>query len=356
MTSSAASIDWFWRRLLAVGASGERHLCVYRGLFVCLGSCLSLFAGAQAPAQTPNPGSPSPQHTIEVSTVVVNVYAVVEDRKGRLVPNLNKEDFIITEDNVRQQTDYFSHDTDAPLTLGIVIDTSASQGSVLATEQVEANTLIRQVLRSQDSAFVLQFDQRVELLQGLTGDQQLLARAIDGTVINEGSSLASPKALPQMSTTAAVGGTHLYDAVCVASKLMTGQVGRRVLVLLTDGEDLGSEVTPEAALKAAEKADAIIYSVAIVDQAFYLDREMGFHGSSVLKKFSMATGGKMSRVSDAHSTTEAFRQIGKELRGQYLLGYTPRKQGDGSFRKINVLVLHGNYKARARRSYYARPE
>ena len=129
-----------------------------------------------------------------------------------------------------------------------------------------------------------------------------------------------------------------------------------MLVLLTDGEDLGSAAKPTSALEAAERAEVILYSVAVIDPEFYSDRGMGFHGNSALKKLSAATGGKMSRVSDANSTTAVFGQIGKELRGQYLLGYTPSKQGDGSFRKINVQVRSGNWRVRARRGYYSRPE
>jgi Ca-activated chloride channel family protein len=119
---------------------------------------------------------------------------------------------------------------------------------------------------------------------------------------------------------------------------------------------LGSEAKPATALEAAERADVILYSVAVIDAEFYSDRGMGFHGNSVLKKLSAATGGRMSRVSDAHSTTAAFGQISKELRGQYLLGYTPSKQGDGSFRTIDVQVRSGHWKVRARRGYYSRPE
>jgi VWFA-related protein len=361
MATPSTLIDRFLRASRVARLLSARDLSAYRGLFVCLGLCFSLVAMAQTPERTPNPHPSSSRPTIEVSTdvmnvhaVVVNIYAVVEDRKGRLISDLNKEDFRVTEGNVRQEIDYFSRETDAALTLGIVIDTSASQGSVLAVEQQEAKTLIQQVLRPQDSAFVVNFDQQVGLLQGLTGDQQLLAGAINGTVINDRQRLVLAAALTQTGPT--VGGTHFYDAVCFASKLMDGQVGRRVLVLLTDGEDLGSEANAAMALEAAQRADVIVYSVDISNRAFYLDRNMGFHGDSVLKKFSAATGGRMSRVGDARGTSAAFRQIGKELRGQYFLGYSPNKRADGASRRINVQVPHCSCKVRARRTYYAKPE
>jgi VWFA-related protein len=318
----------------------------------CLAVCLVLLAGA--PAAGPARPQETPPPTIKVSTVVVNLYALVEDRKGHLVSNLNKEDFLVTEDHVRQQIQYFSCGTGAPLTLGMVVDTSPSQGSVLALEQDQAKTLLRQVLRPQDSAFVLQFDRRVELLQDLTGDQALLARAIDRTRINE----ASYAAWPLTPAPASAGGSHLYDAISFASNRMKNQIGRKVLVLLTDGEDLGSEVKQQGALEAAERADVILYSVALSDRAFYLDRGLGFHGDAVLKKLSLATGGRMSRASDAQSTATAFGQIGGELRGQYLLGYTPNRPPDGSFRQIRVEVRHGHGigRVRSRRGYYAQPE
>jgi VWFA-related protein len=280
----------------------------------------------------------------------------VEDRKGRLVSNLQKEDFRITEDNVPQKVRYFWRGTDAPLTIGIVVDTSPSQGSVLGIEQEQAKMLLHEVLRPHDSGFVIHFDERVELLQNLTDDQGLLARAIDATAIREPEYVASSQVLSPTQPRGAVGGSHLYDTICFASKLTMNQVGRNVLILLTDGEDVGSTAKLETALEAAEKANLIIYAVAVTDRTFYEDRGLKFNGNSVLKKFSLATGGRMSRGKDALSTAAAFKQIGGELRGQYLLRYTPSKKGDGSFRTIQVAVNHGNYKVRARRGYYAEPE
>jgi VWFA-related protein len=229
---------------------------------------------------------------------------------------------------------------------------------VLTLEQDQAKMLIRQVLRPQDSAFVLRFDRRVELLQDLTRDQALLARAIDRTEINELPYVALPNTLPLTPGAASAGASHLYDAISFASNLLKTQIGRKVLVLLTDGEDLGSTVTQEGALEAAERNDVILYSVALTDRAFYLDRAMRFHGDSVLKKLSIATGGRMSRANDLPSTAAAFRQIVNELRGQYLLGYTPNRQRDGSFRKIRVQVRqgHGGWKIRSRTGYYVQSE
>jgi VWFA-related protein len=255
-----------------------------------------------------------------VSTEVVNVYAVVEDRKKHLIPNLTKDDFEIAEDKAPQEIRYFSRETDTPLTLGIMVDTSPSQGRVLDIEKQEAKAFLQQVLRPKDMAFVLHFDVEVELLQDFTSDSRLLARAIGETAINGGGRGVLPSPVP----TADVGGaTHLYDAIYLAAnELMKNEVGRKVLIMLTDGEDQGSRVKLNAALEAAQKSDVIIYSVAIIDRAFYWGHVMGFGGDSVLKKLSEETGGRVIQVDRARDTAGAFQQIADELRTQYLLGYT----------------------------------
>jgi len=315
-----------------------------------LSFCLTAVAAPQPPNQEKGINSP-PLATLKVSTVVVNVYAIVKDKGGRLIPNLNKEDFKLTEDHAPQQIRYFSRATDSRLTLGIMIDTSASQEQLLATEQEQARAFIQQVLRPKDLAFVLRFDLEVELLQDFTSEQRLLGRAIDSAVINEGRY----QLLPQPTAGASVGGTHLYDALYLASnELMKSNVGRKVLIMLTDGEDQGSKVTSNQALEAAEKADVIIYSVALTDDSFYWAQDLTFRGNSVLKKLSEGTGGQMVRVNHMRDTGAAFREIADELRAQYFLGYSPsNKLRDGSFRKIRVRVRNRNYRVRVRRGYYA---
>ena len=152
-----------------------------------------------------------------------------------------------------------------------------------------------------------------------------------------------------------IGGTHLHDAVYLASReLLKGEVGRKVLIMLTDGEDQGSKIKLDEAVEAAQKSDIIIYSVDITDRAFYWGRTMGFRGDAVLKKYSDETGGRVIEVTRAKDTAQAFQEIAEELRTQYLLGYTPKNdRHDGSFRKIRVNVRGHNYKVQARRGYYA---
>jgi VWFA-related protein len=294
----------------------------------------------------------APPTTLKITTEVVNVYAVVEDKKKHPIPDLKKEDFELEEDGTPQEIRYFSRETDTPLTMGIMVDTSPSQGKVLSIEQEQAEAFLHQVMRSKDLAFVLHFDVEVELLQDFTADQRLLAHAIDETVINGGAHGVLPSPVP---TGDSGGATHLYDAVYLASKeLLKNEVGRKVLILLTDGEDQGSRVTLQTALEAAQKSDVMNYSVAIIDRSFYWGRTMSFGGDSVLRKLSDDTGGRVIEVNRAKDTSAAFQQIANELRTQYLLGYTPTNtRHDGSFRKIRVQVRNGDYKVQARRGYYA---
>jgi VWFA-related protein len=306
-------------------------------------------AGGQEREKTPAPARP----TLKISVEIVNVYVVVREKKGRLIPNLNREDFEVTEDNAGQEIRYFSRETDTPLTLGVLVDTSPSQQRVLSIEKEEAKKFLGQVLRPKDMAFVLHFDLEVELLQDFTSDVRLLSRAIDDTVINGGGHGVLPEPLPTKN----IGGTHLYDAVYLASnELMRNEVGRKVLILLTDGEDQGSEVKLNAALEAAQKVDVIIYSIDIVDRAFY-GRSMGFVGDSVLRKLSEETGGHVIQVNRAKDTAAAFQEIAEEMRTQYLIGYTPStRRHDGSYHKIRVRVPQTDYKVQARRGYYAPSE
>lgn len=293
--------------------------------------------------------------TLKVSTEVVNVYAIVKDKKGRLIPTLNREDFELTEDKAPQQIRYFSRETETPLTLGMMVDTSPSQGRVLQTEKEEAKTFIRQVLRPKDLAFVLHFDLEVELLQNFTSDARLISSAIDETVINGGGQGPTPGTFP---TSRLAGGTHLYDAVYLAAtELLKHEIGRKVLILLTDGEDQGSKLKLGDALEAAQKADVIIYSVDIVDRAFYFGQMAGYRGDSVLKKLSEETGGRVIQVNRQGDAAAAFKEIAAELRTQYLLGYTPsHTQHDGSYRKIQVRTRAPDYKVQARRGYYTPAE
>lgn len=322
-----------------------------RGVATLLGvTLLSVlpFAAQQSPSATP------PAGTLKVTTSVVNVFAVVKDRGGHLVPDLDKDDFEVTENNTTQEIRYFSRETDTPLTLGILVDTSPSQERVLPIEQEEAKAFVRQVIRPKDIAFVMHFDSDVELLQDFTSDTMRLARAIDETTIGGGG--PGGGALPSTFPGVSVGGTHLYDAVYLAATdPLKNEIGRKVVIVLTDGVDEGSTEKLNSALEAAQRADTIIYSINISDVSFYYGRG-GYNGDSVLHKLSDETGGRVVEVgrNKKKDLSEAFQQIASELRTQYLLGYSSADtRRDGSYRKIRVRVSKGDYKIQARRGYYA---
>jgi VWFA-related protein len=304
------------------------------------------FAGAQEGQQLPPAGG-----TLKVTTEVVNVYATVREKNGRMISDLTKDDFILEEDQKPQVIRYFAREADTPITMGILVDTSPSQERVLEVEKTEAEAFLREVLRPKDLTFVLHFDVEVELLQDFTADLHLLDKAIDETEIN-GGGVRTRGTFPSGD---AGGATHLYDAIYLSSReLLKNEVGRKVLILLTDGEDQGSKVKIEAALEAAQKSDVIIYSVEISDRAFYNRHGMGYGGDSVLRRLSDDTGGRVIQANSSKDTSAAFQQIARELRTQYQLGYTPTNTKlDGTFRKIEVKLRNGNAKVNARRGYYA---
>jgi VWFA-related protein len=329
-------------------SSGHRRVAAGEIIYpLCVLFFAASFASAQEKQELPSSGQ-----TLKVTTEVVNVYAVVKQKNGRLIPTLNQDDFLLEENRQPQVIRYFARETDTPLTMGILVDTSPSQGRVLQVEEEQAKAFLRQVLRPRDLAFVLHFDVEVELLQDFTADLRLLDKAIDENVINGGGGGPTPGQFPTGDTG---GATHLYDAIYLSShEMLKNEVGRKVLILLTDGEDQGSRIKLEAALEAAQKSDVIVYSVAIIDRSFYYGRTMGFSGDSALRKLSEETGGRVIEVNRARDASAAFQQIADELRTQYLLGYTPTNNKlDGTFRRIQVKVRAGDCKVNARRGYYA---
>jgi VWFA-related protein len=327
------------------------HCCRSKSPLLALFCVLILAPAALLLPQSANSGADSPQGpTLKVSVNVVNVYAVVREKK-RLIPDLSRDDFEVTEDDVPQQIRYFSRQTDTPLTLVLAVDTSPSQERVLAGEQQAAKQFAGQVLRPKDEFAVIHFDLEVELLQDFTSDLEYLTRAIDETQINGGGAGPLPGTFPNSRPCC----THLYDAVYLASaQMLKNEAGRKVIILVTDGQDEGSSETLDRSLEAAQKADVIIYSILLVDRGAYGGMGFGYSGESALSKLSTETGGRVIRADNPHNTAEAFQEIASELRTQYLLGYTPsNNKNDGTFRRIRVRVKQGHYDVQARRGYYA---
>src|SRR5215471_6872414 len=204
---------------------------------------------------------------------VVNVFATVHDKQGKVVKNLIKDDFTLDEDGRPQVIRYFSRQSDLPLTLGLLIDTSGSQRRVLEPERRASYKFLEQVLREdRDKAFVIHFDREVELLQDLTSSRRDLERALTNLEAPEPQlnrrGQGSP--YPQRGGGGGRGGTALYDSVLLASdEIMRKQQGRKALILLTDGVDNGSKVPLSNAIESAQRADALVYSIRFYDPQAY---------------------------------------------------------------------------------------
>lgn len=303
-----------------------------------------LIAAAPAPPQQP---VAEELPTIIVDVDVVNVLCSVRDKKGRLVANLAQDDFIITEDGQEQGIRYFARETDLPLTIGLLVDVSKSQENLIEIEKHAAYRFFSEVLRKKDLAFLISFGAEAELLQDLTGSARLLREGLDGLRLSASVGGLHPSPVPTYKPR----GTILYDAVFLASEdRLRGEVGRKVIVVITDGVDVGSRVSRARAVEVAQKCDAIIYGI------YYADpRYQGFgSGHGDLKKMSQDTGGRVFRVSRKNSLEYIFAEIQEEMRSQYSIGYSPTNTvKDGSFRKIQIRTKRKGLKTQARRGYYA---
>jgi VWFA-related protein len=308
--------------------------------------------GLEAPI-APQQAAPSGAvgQAIRSTSVMVNVYAIVEGRRGRLIHGLKKDDFELSENGAAQKIEYFSPEADEVLGLGVAVDTSVSQGRLLGTEKAAAKKFLQSVLRGGDQAFVMSFDSDVKLLKDFTFAESELAAAIDAAEINE-----TGKSLLGESAAGSTGGTHLYDAVFLASnELMKAREGRKVMVLITDGEDQGSKASLQKSIEAAEKADVIVYSIVVSDPEFYSLMGGSYHGGVSVRTLARETGGRTIRVKEIAQIGAAFEEIARELRAQYRLSYSPAGlRRDGSFRRITVRVRGRNYLVRTRSGYYDR--
>lgn len=304
---------------------------------------LALLAAAQPP--------PEPSTTLRVEVPVVSVYCTVKERNGRLVTDLAAEDFEVREDGQKQEVRYFTRETDRPITLGLLVDTSISQQGVLPIEKESATEFLRQVMRPIDLTLLITFDVNVDLLQDFTQEVDRLERALDRARINAAVPLGP---FPQST---ARRGTRLFDAVYLVSKQkLAGEVGRKAVIVLSDGVDAGSDTKEQDALEAAQRSDTIIYSIGISDPGFYgYGGDIGY-GRRVLSKLSEETGGRAYFPSKPEKLQEAFDQISQELRSQYSIGYAPTNRArDGRFRKIEIKVKAKgrDLRVQARRGYYA---
>ena len=289
-------------------------------------------------------GQEAPKISVRVN--IVTLFATVHDPDGRVVKNLSRDDFVVLEDGKPQKIDYFSQQSDLPLTIGLLVDTSRSQTGVLEQERRASYTFLDQVLREgKDQAFVVHFDIQVETLEGVTPSRSKLAAAL--------SRLSIP----------ARDSTLVYSAVKDSSEdLMRPLMGRKAFILLSDGVAFHEPTSITTAIEFAQRADAIIYPVRFADPIPLSRPVIGAvlamaseHGKKGLHRMARETGGAYYEVTQSRTIEEIYSEIEEALRNQYSIGYTPeRAQPDGKYHKIKVTTKGGGTIVNARAGYYAK--
>ena len=339
-------------------------------------SWLALLIGSLLLPLSPLLGQQEPKIAVEVK--VVNILATVRDKHGQIVSNMGKDDFVLEEDGHPQTITYFSRDTNLPLTLGLLVDTSLSQRRVLDQERTASHSFLDDMLREdKDKAFVIHFDREVELLQDLTSSRKKLETALQllntsQTDQQSGGSRSGGGSRPRFSG----GGTLLYDAVYLASdEVIKKQQGRKALIILSDGVDRGSKETLTTAIETAQRADTLVYSILFAGDEGSQNRSpfgfggpgMGRHGGGqrrypqeerpdgkkILDRISKETGGHLFEVSKKEPIDKIFSTIAEELRNQYSIGYTPASDVGPGYHKIGLTMKKKDLVVQARDGYYA---
>jgi len=366
-----------------------------------------LLSGQQL--QQPPLSDSAPKYSADAK--VVNVFATVRNKSGKIIKGLTKDDFLLDEEGRPQTIKFFSQESSLPLYLGLMVDTSGSQRRVLGDERTAGIKFFDQILRpDRDLAFVLHFDSETELLQDFTASRANLEKALDLLQVAEpnqqqqGQQGGNPpqqgggypgggypgggypgggRRYPQgggypqgRGRGGRNGGTKMYDAVLLASEdLMSKQKGRKALVLLTDGVDTGSKVTLFQGIGAAQKADTLVYSILFTDSEGYgngptfggggLGRRRPMpmpgggggaraDGKKILQQIASETGGRFFQVSRSHPLDKIFADIEEDLRNQYNIGYTPDQPSEpGLFRHIHLTAKKKDLIVQSRTGYYA---
>ena len=318
-------------------------------------------SSGQATPKNPSQQSDSasdqgPTETLKINVKVVQLFFNVKEKKGALVPNLTKDEFEIFEDGKPQTIKYFSAESNLPLTLGILIDSSGSQQNVLDMEKQVGGSFLSEILRDKDEAFVISFDIDTELIQDYTNDIHRLKAALNKAKINvDHASGGIPGIGGGPIPNSHPAGTVLYDAVYLsAHDMLSKEVGRKAMILLTDGQDEGSRLKIKDAVEAAQKADTIVYVLLCADRGSYFSLGMSYSGEGEMRKLTEQTGGRVINVGNKpEKLKDAFDQIANELRSQYNIGYTSTNDKlDGTYRKIEIKSKQG-YKIQSRAGYYA---
>ena len=365
-------------------------------------AAMAAFPGAGLLAQS-QAQSQEPATTIAVDVKVVTLPVTVRDKHEKIVRDLTKDDFTLQEDGRAQTIKYFSQDTNLPLTLGLLVDTSRSQTNVLEAERNASRSFLDQmVVQPKDKAFLIHFDHEVELLQDLTSSREKLEAALEllktPSDRDKSNDPNDPSNSPSGSDSHHGGGTQLYDAVFLASnELMKKQQGRKALIILSDGVDRGSKTYLEGAIESAQRADTVIYSIYFADS--HRDDNQGQRrgggwpggggggggwpgggggwpggggggggrrgggqrpseshadGKKILQRISKETGGRFFEVTKKETVGDIYSSIVEELRTQYIMGYTPDKDSTASgYHHVQLAVKKKELTVQTRDGYYA---
>jgi Ca-activated chloride channel family protein len=308
------------------------------GRLFLLGSLWGCRLWAQQPPSAPqNPSQTGPTTTLKVDVNLVNVFVTVTDAHGAPVGGLTKENFLLEEDGHEQKIAVFDKESALPISIALDIDTSLSTRHDLPLEQAAAKRFAHAIIRPVDALSVYAFSEIVnEATHGFTPDLKRIDEGIDH--IRMGAA------------------TALFDAIYLTSRALDKRKGRKVIVLITDGGDTISKVDYKEAVRAAEEAEALVYSIIIVPIEASAGRETG--GEHALIQLSEDTGGKYYYATSTSQLDDAFRKISDELRTQYLLAYYPAQHTSFSeFRRIEVKLAGvseaGAYHTRHRAGYYS---
>ncbi|MBN2318169.1 MAG: VWA domain-containing protein [Acidobacteria bacterium] len=293
--------------------------------------------------QLEDPASPSQKlparlsnQTYRVRVDLVNVLCSVFDKDtNSFVTSLMQDDFSVYEDGEEQKIENFSRETDIPLTLAMLIDTSRSVQTKLEFEQEAAINFFQSILREDDRAMLVEFDPGVTLVQDFTNDPNKLAGEIN-------------------KLRAGGLGTSLYDAIYLScDEKLIRETGRKAIIILSDGEDESSKHTLEQATEMALRAEAMIFAISVSKGGFFGVSSSG-EGDDALKDLVEETGGRLFFPFKLEELYDTFRQIDQELRSQYSIGYTSTNpEKDGKYRKIEIKVKEGGFKLNFRKGYYA---
>ena len=317
--------------------------------------------------------------TFSVSVEVVNVLVTVHDKKGNIIKDLTQDDFTLSEDGRKQQVLYFSRETDLPLTIGLIVDTTPSESNMLEEERSASQVFLNKMLRpGKDNAFLVQFgDQEMELLQDLTSDPKLIEAGLNrlerhamdrgfGFPGRTGVRIGNGPVLRRSASARFDLQTILADTIYTASnEILKPLEGRKALIIMGDGYHIGDR--EDWAISAAQQADTLIYTIRIYDPDYGGGGGRGFGGfggmgggldpsdwKKNLKSLSNATGGSYFEISKKQTLEQIYAKIEEELRSQYSLGYTPDAKAKSGFRKIKVGVQRDGMVVNGREGYYPR--